>query len=76
MRGAVGRDGCDEAGRRAANPLLHGRRGVDGEQVVQQGCLKTLAKLGQRYGQHTRRLGAVPLDHHEAPGVQDGTVRA
>jgi len=70
------RKGIDEEVRRADEPLLHGRRGLDGEQFVHQGVIKTMAKLGQRFGQHKMLLRAVPLDHLDATGVHDRKVGA
>jgi hypothetical protein len=72
----VHRKGLDEEVRRADQPLLHGSRDVDGEQFVHQGCIKTLAKLDQRFGPHNMLLRAVPLDSLNATGVHDSKVGA
>jgi len=65
-----------EAVRRADEPLLHGRGGLDGKQFIQQGCSNTLAKLGERCRQPKMFLGAVPLHRLDATGVHDSKVGA
>ena len=58
--------GIDEEVGRADKPLVHRSGGLDGQQVVHQGLIKALAKLGEDFGQDKMLLSAVPLDRLNA----------
>jgi hypothetical protein len=59
----------DEEVRRTDQPLVHGCGSLKGQQLIDQGLVKTAAKLDQRCGQHKVGLRAVELDVCDATGI-------
>jgi hypothetical protein len=61
--------GLDDEMRRADQPFIHGRSGLESQQVIDQGLVETAAKLGEGFGQYTVGLRAVELDMFSATGM-------
>ena len=61
--------GIDEEMRRADQAFVHGRRGLDGQQCIDQGLVETAAKLGEGFGQYTVGLRTAKLDVFDATGI-------
>ena len=84
QRGGVGdalaallhREGVDEQMRWADEALFHGGRCLDGDQLIHQLCIETLAELGQGLGQHKVRLGAIGLHLTESTGIHHRHIGA
>ena len=68
--------GIDEQMRWADEPLVHGRGGLDSQQLVHQGLVDTAAKLRQGFGQDKVLLRAVELHFFKATSVHDRHVGA
>ncbi len=62
--------------RRADEPGLHGRGGLNGHQLVHQGLIDTLPELRQGFGQHEMGLGMIRLDGGETTGIHHRHIGA
>jgi hypothetical protein len=54
--------GIDHQVRGADHALLDGRRSLECQQFIHQGCIKATAELGKDLGQHEMPLGTIDLD--------------
>jgi hypothetical protein len=73
--------GVDHHVGRAQPPRLHRRRRLDGEPFCHQRGIETRATLGEDFGEHNRRRGAIRLDladptsiHHRHVGASSATA--
>jgi hypothetical protein len=84
QRGGIGdplttlftRKGIDDEMRRADQSLFHGGSGLEGDQLIHEGCVNAAAKLAEGLGQHKVGLRGIDLVVSEATGVHHGKVRA
>ena len=67
--------GVDHEGRRADQPVLHGRRRLDRQQLGDPRLVEPTAKLGEPFREDNMRLGAIHLDLADPTGIHHGHIR-
>jgi hypothetical protein len=55
------RKGIDDEMRWADKSLFHGGSGLDGDQLIHEGCVHAAAKLAEGLGQHKVSLRGIDL---------------